>query len=144
MKINNITQGSQELNKTSRKKESGQAGGFHKLLTQQLAACKNIGATSDVVMAAQPTADPKLRIVGLSVTESTISNLEAFGNALADKRFAVDQLEPFVSALEEETLALLDIKKQLPEGDPLAQLLEKVAAVSYVEANKYRRGDYNA
>ncbi len=47
-----------------------------------------------------------------------------------------------VEALEEDTGSILGLKEKLPAEDPLAKLLDRVATVSYVEAAKYRRGDY--
>ena len=46
--------------------------------------------------------------------------------------------------MEEETSALLDLQEELPQDDPLAKLLNRIATVTYLESAKYRRGDYNA
>jgi hypothetical protein len=61
---------------------------------------------------------------------------------LNNLEFSARDLEPFVEALENETQSILELKKQLPGQDSLSHLLERVATVSYIEAAKYRRGDY--
>ena len=71
-----------------------------------------------------------------------MDTLESFGSALNNLEFSAKDIEPFVDALENETQSILELKKQLPEQDPLSLLLERVATVSYIETAKYRRGDY--
>lgn len=46
--------------------------------------------------------------------------------------------------MEEGAVGLMSVKDQLPADDLLGQLLDRVATVSYLEAAKYRRGDYSA
>ena len=55
-----------------------------------------------------------------------------------------DDLQPFIMALEENTSAIADLRCQLDAADPLAGLLDQVAAVSCLETMKYNRGDYAA
>ena len=87
---------------------------------------------------------PELRLQGVQMTEATIDSLESFAKALEDVTLSPKELEPFITALEEENQGLLDIKEQLPADDPLAKLIEQVAAASYLETAKYRRGDYDS
>ncbi len=143
MKINDIIPGQANINKTGSKSSTQSAGNFQELLQNELTAAKQSEKTAaaSAVQASQQV-PPQLRIAGLNVSESTISTLDAFSSALADQRFTMAELEPFASALEEGTAALLDLKKQLPQDDPLAQLLDRVATVSYLESSKFRRGDY--
>ncbi|MBC8318766.1 MAG: hypothetical protein H8E41_12745 [Desulfobulbaceae bacterium] len=84
----------------------------------------------------------ELRLESLQLSEKTMSTLESFGSALKNLDFAGEDLEPYVAALEDETRSLQELKKQLPVQDPLTKLLDRVATVSYIEAAKYRRGDY--
>lgn len=102
------------------------------------------------VRAAAPTAqveerqqgNPALRLQGVRMTETTIDSLEAFATALDNAGLSSQDLEPFITALEEVSQGLLDIKEQLPANDPLTALIEQVAAAAYLETAKYRRGDY--
>jgi hypothetical protein len=85
-----------------------------------------------------------VRLEGLTVTEVTIDTLQSFARALTDGSFSAEALEPYASSLEEDTVALLAVRNQLPDSDPLAQVLDRVATVAYLEAARYRRGDYHA
>ena len=69
--------------------------------------------------------------------------LESFARGLADLDLDADALQPLVEALEDGTTTLLDIREQLPADDPLAVLIDRVTTVSYIETEKYRRGDYS-
>lgn len=84
------------------------------------------------------------RLSGLSLTEETLNLLEAYGEALGDLNKKIEDLEPFVSTLEDRTMALKEIVNKLPPGDPLADLLDKVAAETLVQTVKFRRGDFHA
>ena len=83
------------------------------------------------------------RLAGLTLSEKTIDILAAFSEALNNLSLSAKSLQPIVDALEGETTALLDIKEQLEADDPLAELLDRIAAVAYLETEKYRRGDYD-
>jgi hypothetical protein len=63
--------------------------------------------------------------------------LENYEEALAEP------VSSAISALEEETTGLLNPRQQLSAEDPLAGLLDRVAAVTFQEAAKFRRGDYS-
>lgn len=144
MKINEQLQ-SQQITAKKQSADSLAAGAdFQRLLAEELqetAAGQPAQAVGEV-KPGQP-ASPAVRIEGLAATEETIGTLDSFAGALGDGRFSAEELEPFVSALEEKTVALLAVKNQLPTADPLAQVLERVATVAYVESTKYRRGDYS-
>jgi hypothetical protein len=85
----------------------------------------------------------ELRLTGLSVSENTIDLLASFSEALDNLRLTSEDLLPLIEALEGGTTTLLDIKDQLPAHDPLAQLIDRVATISVIEAEKFRRGDYH-
>ena len=83
-----------------------------------------------------------LRLDSLSLAEQTMSTLEQFETGLQNPAFQAHELEPLVANLELNTAAILDLKQQLPADDPLNRLVDRVAAVAYVEVYKFRRGDY--
>ncbi len=121
------------------------AGDFQRLLEARLAATGTAGrvATSPVAPAGEATGVPaELRIQGLELSEGALDLLDRFQAALADDRFQARDLEPFAAALEDRTAALLAVRDRLPAGHPLGAVVDQVAAVAYVEAAKFRRGDY--
>lgn len=130
---------------TSGKKAANSVSGaqFKSMLEAQLQAVSSPVTGSPVSSVAATNQVPvALRVESLSVVEATINNLESFGTALQNLDVDSKSLEPFVEALEEETSSMLRLKEQLPADDPLSELLDQVASVSYNEAAKYRRGDY--
>lgn len=84
------------------------------------------------------------RLAGLALSENAIDILAAFSEALGNLSLSSENLRPIIEALEGETTAILDIKEQLETDDPLAELLDRIAAVAYLETEKYRRGDYDS
>ncbi|MEJ2033933.1 MAG: hypothetical protein P8Y63_13060 [Deltaproteobacteria bacterium] len=144
MKINEQLQSQQITGKEQPAGGLAAGADFQRLLTDEL---QKAVAGQPVHAAGEVTPDqpvsPAMRLEGLAATEETIGTLDSFAGALGDGRFSAEALEPFVSALEEKTVALLAVKNQLPTADPLAQVLERVATVAYVESAKYRRGDYS-
>lgn len=143
MKIDDILFGQQTGNKTTGKKTTSETN-FKDLLTNQ---AQQAGASGQVTesgtIAPSPPISAALRLEGLQLSEKTINTLESFGAALENVSLASEDLEPFVAALEEETTALLDLQEELPQEDPLAKLLNRIATVTYLETEKYRRGDYS-
>ena len=116
---------------------------FQKLLDDRL---RSISESSKVAAAkaVEPAAPaPGLRLDGLELTEAALHTLENFEAALANVDLKSSDLEPFIASLEEETTGLLAIREQLPADDPLAGLVDRVAAVTFLESAKYRRGDYS-
>jgi len=143
MKINELLPGQQPI-KTTAGGRSATGVSFQDLLTKQLENVSASQAASPLVAGDEikPASSTALRLDGLFITEDILNNFELFGAALANQQTKVADLEPFVSALEEETSALVALKADLPDSDPLAALLDRVAAAAYVETAKYRRGDY--
>ncbi|MFH1216352.1 MAG: hypothetical protein V1706_07615 [Pseudomonadota bacterium] len=142
MKINNL-QGTQNIGKAEQKNAKPISGAdFSQLLETQLQAVSASSGMATVASTEALQVSPALRIESLSLAEATINSLDSFGTALKTLSLSSESLLPFVESLEEETSSLLTLKEQLPEGDPLATLLDRVASVSYVEAAKFRRGDY--
>ncbi|RJX31431.1 MAG: hypothetical protein C4531_07600 [Desulfurivibrio sp.] len=143
MKITNL-QGLQNIGQAEQKRSKPLSGAdFKDLLDAELLSGVSSAAAGSATQISSAGQVPiGLRIESLSVAETTINSLESFGSALNDLRLPAEDLEPLVEALEEEAGSILDLKEKLPAGDPLAKLLDRVATVSYVEAAKYRRGDY--
>lgn len=117
---------------------------FQRVLESRLKATAGIEDVTQTTKVGEPcAASAQTRLNGLTVTETTLDAMESFSRALGNTNFSADDLEPYSSALEEHTLALLTIKDRLPENDHLAKLLDRVATVSFVESTKFRRGDYS-
>jgi hypothetical protein len=145
MKINDIIPGQQGVGKTDNQSTKTTSTKFDDLLRNEIQGLQQTGKTQPTEKVTPQNQIPaSLRIDSLSLSETTIDTLDSFSSALADPRFSAQDLEPFAQALEDDTEALIDLKKQLPGGDPLAALLDRVATVSYLEAAKFRRGDYTA
>ena len=144
MKITAITPGQQDGSAIGKGSASTTGPSFQDILAQELAAAKNPATTAIAAASATAPIPAALRLDGLTLTEDTINTLEKFGAALGNPSFSAQDLEPFATALENDTAALVSMKNQLPESNPLSSLLERVATASYVEATKFRRGDYHA
>lgn len=143
MKIQN-TPGPQGVASAVGKEQSkSEAVGFKKLLDDRLRSVAESSSVASTKTVEAATPAPGLRLEGLELTEKALDTLENFGTALGNQAIKSSDLEPFVNSLEEETNGLLSIRDQLPTGDPLAGLVDRVATVTYLEAAKYRRGDYS-
>jgi len=144
MKIQSIV-GQQPASKVLSKTGSADvSGAFRKLLDdrlQEISEAKKVAAADRVGAVDTPSS---LRLQGLELTDSALQTLADYETALANPSIESRDLEPFVSALEEETSGLLSLRDQFPSDDPLAGLLDRVAAVTFLESAKYRRGDYAA
>lgn len=144
MKISK-SKGGSSLGKASKagKAASPAAVDFRHLLQAQMEGVAPLSQTAQTSEVSDRDAVPaKLRLEGVQLAESTIDSLGAFSQALADAELTAADLEPFITALEEESQGLIDINAQLPKDDPLAQLIEEVATACFLETAKFRRGDY--
>ncbi|MFA6283798.1 MAG: hypothetical protein WC633_06630 [Desulfurivibrionaceae bacterium] len=144
MKITAITPGQQDVATIGKNSASTAGVSFQDILARELAVAKSQATPATAATSAAASIPAALRLDGISLTEETINTLEQFGAALGNPAFSAQDLEPFAAALEDETAALVTLKNQLPENNPLSALLERVATASYVEATKLRRGDYHA
>ena len=118
---------------------------FQNILRNQLQQLNPTEPAASVNEAtAVSSAPPAVRVQGLTLTEASLNTLEAYSAALANPALSSEALEPFVSTLEEETSAMLAVREQLDQDDPLAGLLEQVATLAYLETAKYQRGDYTS
>jgi len=144
MIINPLTGQRVSDQKPVNKTKSSQATSFFDLLAGQLQAPEETQSTTQTEAPTTESQIPaELRLAGLSMSETTIDLLESFSQALGDLHLKPRDLLPLIEALEGDTTTLLDIKEQLPKHDPLSQLIDRVATISAVEAEKFRRGDYN-
>jgi hypothetical protein len=140
MKIN-------EINPLATKQNAGKtqadATGFKDLLEARL---NSVAGSAEVSHPAPvrsvSSSDPRIRLESLTLTENTIKVLDSYGSALNNPALTNDDLQPFISALEENASAIVDLRQQLKPEDPLAGLLDQVAAVTSLESAKYNRGDY--
>jgi hypothetical protein len=142
MKITKSSQTSK--GSTSKKSSASSTVDFRQLLQGQMSPVQDVASTNPVTeVQEREQGDPQLRMQGVKLTESTIDSMESFATALADQALSTNDLEAFVTRLEEDSQVLVDIKAQLPESDPLAELIERVSAACYLETAKFRRGDYS-
>ena len=143
MKINDLKNQRVSGKNATKKSKTDKTAAFFDLLAGQLAPPEESTPTS-LITAPDEAAQmpPGTRLNGIQLSETSIDLLEAFSGALANLDLKSEDLAPLVEALEGDTTALLDIKEQLPQDDPLARLIERVATISYIEAEKFRRGDY--
>ncbi|MBU0682300.1 MAG: hypothetical protein KKD73_12860 [Proteobacteria bacterium] len=140
------SQGTGQSSSTGKTKKSGPSSAldFRHLLHAQMEGVHDVSETAQVSpVEERQQGSPELRLQGVQMTEATIDSLESFAKALKNSSLNSQDLEPFITALEEENQGLLDIKEQLAADDPLTKLIEQVAAATYLETAKYRRGDYD-
>lgn len=142
MKINEI---SPQVKVENNHKTQGPTGeqDFKSLLTNRLHnMTSTVEQVADVSPVSPEQASASIRLESLALGEITINTLDAFQIALGRKDLNTAALEPFISSLEDNSQAIIDLQRQLPADDQLTILLEQIAAVSYMETVKYRRGDY--
>lgn len=144
MIINPLTgQRVSDTTKSTSKGKTSAVNSFFDILSGQLQPSAEAPALEATTAPSTETQIPtELRLAGLSMSENTIELLDSFSQALGDLRLSADDLLPLIEALEGDTTTLLDIKEQLPAHDPLAQLIDRVTTISAIEAEKFRRGDY--
>lgn len=144
MKINDLKTRKLTARKTAKSSKGLPTSevGFQALLNG-LKSPEEIAASPAVEAPAPASAtSPAVRLRGLSLSESSIDLLDSLSRGLADLTLKSDDLTPLVDSLEMDSTALLDIKEQLSKDDPLARLIDRVTAVTYIEVEKFRRGDY--
>lgn len=141
-------QGTGQTSSAGKAKKSAESSALdfrHLLQAQMQEGIQDVDSTAAVAhVQEREQGSPELRLQGVQLTEATIESLESFAQALENTSLSTKDIEPFIAALEEETQGLLDIKEQLPDNDPLGKLIEQVAAATYLETAKYRRGDYDS
>lgn len=145
MKINQHLTGQPVTPGKETRKASVAGPDFQHLLRGELRKINTGGpASKNLSIPSGPSVPASVRLESLTISERAMDTLQSFARALENNSLPLNALEPFVSSLEEETLALLSVRSQFPENDPLAQILDRVATITYLEAAKFRRGDYHA
>ncbi|MDI6854700.1 MAG: hypothetical protein QME75_13985 [Deltaproteobacteria bacterium] len=76
------------------------------------------------------------------LADAALARLEIFQSSLAREGTSLKKMAPLVQKLADDSRQLMDAAQGLPEGSPLRQILEETAALAYVEAVKFNRGDY--
>ena len=143
MKINDLKNQRVTGKSTTKKSKVDKTNAFFDLLAGQLEPPAETTPAMQTTALTETTGPPAgTRFDGVQLSESSINLLEAFSRALGNLDLKSEDLAPLVKALEEDTTALLDIKEQLPLDDPLARLIDRVTTISYIETEKFRRGDY--
>lgn len=143
MNINGIRSKSIKQKAKSGAKTSSPDISFSTLLAGQIQPPLEAQQTAALAEIQNKSSSASTRTAGITLTENTIDVLAAYGDALSDLQLSKDDIRPLIEALEEGTTSLLDIKEQLDTDDPLAELLDRVAAIAYLESEKFRRGDYD-
>lgn len=81
--------------------------------------------------------------VAREMVEAVLSRLEIFQEALARPGLTLKSLAPLVQALEKDSHNLDSLARSLPADNPLRQILEETAALTWTESCKFTRGDYS-
>ena len=76
------------------------------------------------------------------MVEAVLSRLEIFQEALARPALTLKGLSPLVEALEKDSHHLDSLAQSLPADTPLRHIMEEVAALTWTESCKFKRGDY--
>ncbi len=124
----------------------GDNSGFRALLESRMRSVSEPDPAAALAGASAVSAaavDPSLRLAALDLSERAIGELENYQKALGNLDIKSKDLEPFITALEERVLGLLELREQIPAGDSLAAVLDRVSTACYLETVKYRRGDFS-
>jgi len=76
------------------------------------------------------------------MVETVLSRLEILEEALARPGLDLKGFSPLVQALETDSQRLETLARGMPADFPLRQVVEEVAALTYTESFKFKRGDY--
>ncbi len=78
----------------------------------------------------------------LAQMDRFLTLLENYQKQMEDPRISLKQTATIVSQMEQQTQELLPILENLPEGDGIKDLLNRMLVTSTVETIKFNRGDY--
>ncbi|MEJ2071626.1 MAG: hypothetical protein P8X65_09720 [Syntrophobacterales bacterium] len=76
------------------------------------------------------------------MVDAVLSRLEIFQEALARPDLSLKSLDFLVQALEKDSTHLDSLARSLSADDPLRQIVEEAAALTWAESSKFKRGDY--
>lgn len=76
------------------------------------------------------------------MVDTVLSRLEIFQEALDRPGMTLKSLAPLVQALEKDSHHLDSLARSMPADNPLRQIVEEAAALTWTESCKFKRGDY--
>ena len=74
--------------------------------------------------------------------DAVLSRLEIFQEGLARPDLNLKSLDSLVQALEKDSKHLDSLARSLSADNPLRQIVEETAALTWTESSKFKRGDY--
>jgi hypothetical protein len=123
----------------------GVKGAFEQCLTEAMGGQKQSPALQGAakVASALPLAGVARVAPGpVEMLETALSRLDAFKEGLSRPDQSLKKLAPLVQDLEADSRRLAALAQNLPDHAPERPLLQETAALSWVEAFKFNRGDY--
>ena len=76
------------------------------------------------------------------MVDAVLSRLEIFQEGLARPDLNLKSLDSLVQALEKDSKNLDSLARSLSADNPLRQIVEETAALTWTESSKFKRGDY--
>jgi hypothetical protein len=76
------------------------------------------------------------------MVDTVLSRLELFQEALGRQGLPLGSLTPLAQALEEDSHRLATLAQGLPGNSQLRHLTEEVAALTWTQSYKFKRGDF--
>ena len=91
-----------------------------------------------------PVAGVELEPTGAApeMVDAVLSRLELFQEALARPDLSLKSLDSLVQGLEKDSKHLDSLARSLSADNPLRQIMEEAAALTWTESSKFKRGDY--
>ncbi len=99
-------------------------------------------AGGEVGTPAAPEGLTPLQNEGVARAERTLALLEQYARQLGDGRVSLKELEPSLTALEEEARGLAEVADRLDPADELHGIVQEVLMRVAAESVKFNRGDY--
>jgi hypothetical protein len=108
--------------------------------TEDGAAVSRLNCLSGVPELAQTTSDPALA-GRISAIENVIARLDTLDKALSDDSVSPKKIDCIIQEIGQAAAQLQESVEGL-SGGPLAGMSQEVNVLAYMEAVKWRRGDY--
>ncbi len=102
----------------------------------QACGAANVRGLGEIAL--EPVAEKRLP----AALESVLTRLEHFARDLGNRQVHLKDLATLAHDLERDSHRLAVLSRSLGPDSPLRSLLEEAAALAYVEAVKFQRGDY--
>ncbi|MFH1626288.1 MAG: hypothetical protein ABID54_14200 [Pseudomonadota bacterium] len=87
---------------------------------------------------------PAAKIPIVDRVEKFLDVLEDYQRKLGNPKISLEDLNPLITRMENETRNLLPLLDSFPKGDGMRDILNRALIASTVEAMKFKRGDYLA